>query len=98
MTLSMGTDVWFLQAGHISHRSYPGESIVDQNVYEIFFSAGFTEAQPIKGVLLVNVSSSARIGGDDKDLIPRMNLAGRITHESHSIDVAGESGRQTHPI
>ena len=41
---------------------------------------------------------SSGIGRDDKDLILRANLGGRIAHESDSVDVASESGRQTHLV
>jgi hypothetical protein len=48
-----------------------------------------------QGLFRCNVSSSSGVGRDDKDLIVRVDLGGRISHEDDSIEIASKSGRQT---
>jgi hypothetical protein len=43
-----------------------------------------------------HVSLSSGIGRENKDLIMRTNLGGRIAHKIDSVDVASESGNQAY--
>jgi hypothetical protein len=99
MTLSLENRCLVLfEAIAISSRGYDSDQKWIGSVYDISCWAGLTSRHDKLGVVLLKVSSSSGIGGDDKDLIVRTNLGGRIAHESDSVDVASESGRQTHLV
>ena len=70
------------------------DSRLNRNVRNLLLDRR-TSVRANKGYFLKNVSSSPGVGRDDKDLIVRVDLGGRISHEGDSIDIAGKSGRQT---
>jgi hypothetical protein len=99
MTLSLELGAWFcFRHSMFAVATKYTASIMDQNVYEISGWAGLTRVTKARSRFTGCVSLYSGIRRDDKDLVFGTNLGGRIAHESDSVDVASESGRQTHPI